>query len=116
MSLSLGEWRKLHVIERAMRRSDPHLAALLAVFCRLAAHDAMPGHERLGAQRGWAQAILLLAVAAAATLAAWTAAVLARVHVHARAFRSRHCRRPHGSAPAAPLSTATQRRHSEGHF
>jgi len=47
MRLSLIERWKLHRIEAAVRRSDPQLANLLAMFARLAAHDAMPRHERL---------------------------------------------------------------------
>lgn len=53
MRLSLTERWKLHRIEVAVRRSDPRLAALLAMFARLAAHDAMPGHERLDDNEPW---------------------------------------------------------------
>ena len=53
MPLSLSERWKLHRIEVAVRRSDPRLAALLAMFSRLAARDAMPPHERLDASEPW---------------------------------------------------------------
>ena len=53
MRLSLNERWKLHRIEAALRRSDPRLAALLAMFTRLAAQDAMPPHERLDASEPW---------------------------------------------------------------
>jgi len=53
MPLSLSERWKLHRIEVAVRRSDPRLAALLAMFTRLAARDAMPPHERLDASEPW---------------------------------------------------------------
>jgi hypothetical protein len=42
MPLSLSQRWKPHRIEAAVRRSDPRLAALLAIFTRLAAQDAMP--------------------------------------------------------------------------
>jgi hypothetical protein len=42
MRLSLSERWKLHRIEVAVRRSDPRLAALLAIFTRLAVGDATP--------------------------------------------------------------------------
>ena len=53
MPLSLSERWKLHRIEVAVRRSDPRLAALLAMFTRLAARDVMPPHERLDASEPW---------------------------------------------------------------
>ena len=53
MRLSLSERWKLHRIEVALRRSDPRLAALLAIFTRLAVRDAMPPHERLDASEPW---------------------------------------------------------------
>jgi hypothetical protein len=53
MRLSLSERWKLHRIEAAVRRSDPRLAALLAIFTRLTAQDAMPPHERLDASEPW---------------------------------------------------------------
>ena len=53
MRLSLSERWKLHRIGVAVRRSDPRLAALLAMFTRLAARDAMPPHERLDASEPW---------------------------------------------------------------
>lgn len=53
MRLSLTERWKLHRIEVAVSRSDPHLAALLAMFTRLAAREAMPPHERLDATEPW---------------------------------------------------------------
>lgn len=47
MQLSLTERRRLRKIDKAIRRSDPRLAGLISMFSRLAAQDAMPGHERL---------------------------------------------------------------------
>lgn len=53
MRLSLSERWKLHRIEVGIRRSDPRLAALVAIFTRLAARDAMPPHERLDETQPW---------------------------------------------------------------
>jgi hypothetical protein len=53
MRLSLSERWKLRRIEAALSRSDPRLAALLAIFTRLSARDAMPSHERLDASEPW---------------------------------------------------------------
>lgn len=65
MCLSLSEWRELSKIDKAMRRTDPRLASLLAIFTRLAASEAMPGHERLryrGSQIRAALALVIIAV------------------------------------------------------
>lgn len=53
MRLSLSERWRLHRIEVALRRADPHLAAVLSIFTRLTARDAMPVHERLDASEPW---------------------------------------------------------------
>ena len=47
MGLGPGEQRLLGQIERALRGSDPKLAAKLATFNRLTFHEAMPLRERL---------------------------------------------------------------------
>jgi DUF3040 family protein len=47
MGLGPGEQRLLGQIERALRGSDPKLAAKLASFNRLTFHEAMPLRERL---------------------------------------------------------------------
>lgn len=78
MTLSLREWRELHEIDRTVRRSDPWLAALLAIFSRLAASDPMPGHERLPARVVRLVAITMLAGTAAARVITQTAVVLGR--------------------------------------
>ena len=47
MGLGPNEQRLLGQIERALRGSDPKLAANLANFNRLTVHEAMPVRERL---------------------------------------------------------------------
>jgi hypothetical protein len=49
MSLPRRQRRSLKSVAEAVRRSDPRLASMLAMFARLAADDDMPGHERLPA-------------------------------------------------------------------
>ncbi len=51
MSLSHHHQRHLHRIETGLLRSDPQLAAMLGVFGRLSAGEAMPA-ERTGCGRG----------------------------------------------------------------
>lgn len=47
--LNLKDRRKLRQIDKEVRRTDPRLASLLAMFSRLAAGEPMPAHERLHA-------------------------------------------------------------------
>jgi hypothetical protein len=84
MSLALREWRELHEIERTVRRSDPRLAALLAIFSRLAVSDAMPGYERLPARTARLWAVVMLAAAATVRMITQTAAAAARLLDRAR--------------------------------
>lgn len=58
MRLPFSERRKLRRIGRAISRSDPRLASLLDFFSRLAADDAMPGHERLLPRRNGAKPVM----------------------------------------------------------
>lgn len=113
MSLSLSEWRELHGIDKALRRSDARLAAMLAIFCRLSASEAMPGHERLGTLGSRAWPGLLLATAAVVELIA-RGAILARVLVRALTSRPWHCRPSASSSPDAPLSTTPRQRWQPG--
>jgi hypothetical protein len=60
MSLSSSDQRALSGIETMVCAADPRLASLHSVFARLAAGEAMPGHERLGrpGHRGWLRQLL----------------------------------------------------------
>ena len=51
MRLSIRERRKLRRIDAATRRGDPRLAGVLTMFAKLAADEAMPGHERLSSKQ-----------------------------------------------------------------
>jgi hypothetical protein len=52
MTLAAGEQRRLARIERALRRSDPKLTAMLSMFNRLTRSEAMPRREFLP-EPGW---------------------------------------------------------------
>jgi Protein of unknown function (DUF3040) len=86
MSLSDLQQHQLHCIEAGLRRSDPHLGAMFAVFGRLYAGEGMPAGEQLPSGPGrpepasWIAAVLtavaavlkvLLAAASAAVTATW---------------------------------------------
>jgi hypothetical protein len=45
--LPVRERRLLNGIGKSVSQSDPHLAAMLAIFGRISAAEPMPGHERL---------------------------------------------------------------------
>jgi hypothetical protein len=57
MSLSFRERRQLGRIGRTAGRSDPRLAAMLAIFGRLTATEPMPRHEHLRPPPGEAEAV-----------------------------------------------------------
>jgi hypothetical protein len=53
MSLCFRQERLLRRTEDALRRSDPHLAAMLVIFSRLGAAEPMPVRERIRTRLGW---------------------------------------------------------------
>jgi hypothetical protein len=73
MSLDFRQQRQLDRIEFRLRRSDPHLAAMLNIFARLAAGEHMPAGERLAARLDRLQqtAALITKTLAGAVLAIW---------------------------------------------
>jgi hypothetical protein len=58
MRLPFSERRRLRRIGKAISRSDPRLASLLGMFSKLAAADAMPGHEALHVRHGAAKPVM----------------------------------------------------------
>jgi hypothetical protein len=67
--------RRLRRIDRELRRSDPELASMLAIFARLNADEAMPGWEQVrpppAPPPGWH--VLLWPIAGAAFLVVFAA-------------------------------------------
>jgi hypothetical protein len=52
MSLPAVQQRTLDVIADGLRRSEPKLAAMYAIFTRLCSSEALPGREQLTASGG----------------------------------------------------------------
>lgn len=52
MSLNHAERHQLHRIESRLLRSEPHLAAMLAVFGRLCDGQGLPAREQLATRQG----------------------------------------------------------------
>ena len=51
MSLNYRQQHQLHRIESRLRRSEPHLAAMLTVFDRLSAGQCLPAWEQVPVRR-----------------------------------------------------------------
>lgn len=71
MSINYAERHQLHRIESRLFRSDPHLAAMLAVFGRLCDGQCLPAQEQLASKQGRIRhSAALIAKAIAAVMAA----------------------------------------------
>jgi hypothetical protein len=124
MSLPYRQEQRLHRIGTALRRSDPHLAGMLAVFGRVCAGETMPSAEQLRTRlcRLWqVLAWLVAAIAIAAADAAHVLALAARTCMRAirvawdypRHWRSRRlARSPYLVSTAA--ATSDGRRPGDG--
>lgn len=71
MHRPVREQRLLDKISDALRRSDPQLASMLAIFGRLTAGEPMPDREQLGRLTGQPRAALHKASATMARLITW---------------------------------------------
>lgn len=85
MSVTYPQHWRLRRIDRWISGSDPHLAAMLAIFARLAAGEAITGCEQLGFRRTRAWCNLVRLIEAAWLLVThagrpfrWIAAAVAR--------------------------------------
>jgi hypothetical protein len=91
MGSSFRQFRQLLGIERELRRSEPHMAAMLAIFARLYAGEVIIGREqeRPAAIRKRRVIAVLAGVIAGATAAArWVFSPIARTCTTAcRQFR-----------------------------
>ena len=68
MTLPSRQERMLRSADRALSRSDPHLASMLSIFARLTADERIPAREQLRAPPARAWRVLLWPAAAAAYL------------------------------------------------
>jgi hypothetical protein len=116
MTLPCGQERILRRADRALSRSDPHLASMLSIFARLTADDRMPGREQLRPVPARAWRVLMWPAAAAAFLvifAAGGAACAARRAATACSAASRRCARQvrgiRTASPAAATLPAARR-------
>jgi hypothetical protein len=70
MSLNYRQQHQLYRIESRLLRSDPHLAAMLAVFARLSADQHMPAREQIATRLDRIRLAAALIVKAIAVTAA----------------------------------------------
>jgi Protein of unknown function (DUF3040) len=108
MSLNHRQLHRLHRIESGLLRSDPHLAAMLAVFAGLAAGERLPAWEQVPSRQGRIQQAAALIVKAVTILAAALSvlldagrALVAAVLTGGRARPAPSARRPAGPGPGA---------------
>ena len=121
MRLPFRQSWQLRGIERRLRRSDPHLAAMFAIFTGLTAGEAIINREQahrpgnpagLRQQERWvrpALAVLAGAIAGLAAAARWVSGRAARLRAAARRRLSRTARAPLGT-PSAAENPANPRR------
>jgi len=69
MSLSHHQQHQLHRIETGLLRSDPQLTAMLGIFGRLSAGEAMPAWEQVPSRRRSIQQAAVLIVTATTVVA-----------------------------------------------
>ena len=99
MSLSHHQQRQLHRIEAGLLRADPQLAAMLGIFGKLSAGQAMPSWEQVPTRRDRirqaAAMVIASAVRAAAAIGLLLSAILALLIV----IGTRHGHRLPAPAP-----------------
>ena len=110
MSLSHHQQRQLHRIEAGLLRADPQLAAMLGIFGKLTAGQAMPAREQAPARRDRVRQAAALTVQAitlaAAAIGLLLSAILALL-IAAAGPRHRH-------RPPAPGPERTRRSRGAG--
>ena len=110
MTLPSRQERMLRSADRALCRSDPHLASMLSIFARLTAAERIPAQEQLRPPPAGAWHVLLRPLAAAAFLVVFAAGAGASAARHvATVFSaaSRRCaRRVRGIRTASPAAAA----------
>ena len=103
MSLNHHHQRQLYRIQAGLRRADPQLAAMLGIFGKLSAGQAMPPWEQVPTRRDRARAAAALIVQAITLAAAATGlllrAILALVLVLVIAAGPHHGRRLPAAGP-----------------
>ena len=100
MSLNHRQLHRLHRIESGLLRSDPHLAAMLAVFAVLAAGERLPAWEQVPSRQDRIQQAAALIVKAVTILAAALSLLLDAVRGRATADPRRKASDDQGWNPA----------------
>jgi hypothetical protein len=108
MSLNHRQQRQLYRIETRLRRSEPHLAAMLTVFDRLSAGHPLPAWEQVTSRRdpiGQAATQIVRAIAVLAAAAIFlSGAVIALITAP---FADRRPVRQASTAEGAPSDRET---------
>ena len=94
MSLNHAERHQLHRIESRLFRSDPHLAAMLAVFARLCDGKGLPAREQLAIRQGRIRRSVALIANAIVIIAAATRNLVRTVDAVLSAAITRSLGRP----------------------
>jgi Protein of unknown function (DUF3040) len=89
MSLDFRQQRQLDRIESRLLRSDPHLAAMLTIFARLAMGEHMPAGERVAARLDRAQQTAALIAKALAEVVTSIGLLVGMVTAMVMGFRAR---------------------------
>jgi len=93
MSLSHHHQRQLHRIETGLLRADPQLAAMLGIFGKISAGQAMPAREQVPARRDRVRHAAALTVQAVTLAAAAIGLLLSAILALLIAAGPRHRRR-----------------------
>ena len=90
MSLSHHQQRQLYRIESGLLRADPQLAAMLGIFGKLSASQAMPSWEQVPTRRDRVRQAAALTVQAVTLAAAATGLLLSAILVLLIVVGTRH--------------------------
>ena len=99
MSLSHHQQRQMYRIEAGLLRADPELAAMLGIFGKLAAGQAMPSWEQVPTRRDRARQAAALTVEAVTLAAAAIGLLLSAILALLIAVGTRHRHRHRLPAP-----------------
>jgi hypothetical protein len=97
MDIPYRQYRMLRRMDRGLRRSDRHLAAMLAIFTRLYASEPVVSAEQ--ARHTGVLAVMIWLVGAVTRLAAGVAWAIGRVAAACSALRRRMRGEPRPNAP-----------------
>jgi hypothetical protein len=104
MYLSFREQQLLKGIDKAVCRSDPQLASMLAIFDRLGVGEAMPDREELRRPPGRVKAVLRAAASPAVMVVSSAVALFSRVAALCARARPARAARDSGGYPTREVS------------